>query len=380
MRNEFLAGITLAITRACFASVALHADNRILISAEINDTPVRLAFDTGSEGSILFRKAADRIGLKTPVEVSSETGPTGAVRVVTADECWLNFGGVCQKFKFSVFDAPEYQSWDVDGCIAWKSVCARIVSVNAEQGLCTISDRLPSDLSSWVKWQLTANSRLLTFGRTNDKSFMKIGVDTGSDSGVQLSLRQWNRWLAEHVRQPATVEALFTPGDGLIIREVLRAASITLDGVTLVDVPVTSVTSATDQGFEQSDAVLGLFALSRLELLVDGKQGVAYTRPVGSPSQQYDYNRLGAVFVPQDSSSKLVAYVLKGSEADRAGIRNGDRLLKIGELDTTRWRSDPGVLPLHRFWSQPAGTKLRLQLSRNDRTYEATVTLEEISQ
>jgi hypothetical protein len=59
-------------------------------------------------------------------------------------------------------------------------------------------------------------------------------------------------------------------------------------------------------------------------------------------------------------------------------IRDGDVLLKIGVLNVTRWRTDPLILPLSRFWSQPAGTKHRLTLKRGDETYETTVTLEDL--
>ncbi len=62
-----------------------------------------------------------------------------------------------------------------------------------------------------------------------------------------------------------------------------------------------------------------------------------------------------------------MADVADESPAYEAGIRNDDVLLKIGELDATKWRTDPKVLPLSRFWNSPAGTKLELTLKRGDR-------------
>src|SRR5690242_15954824 len=78
------------------------------------------------------------------------------------------------------------------------------------------------------------------------------------------------------------------------------------------------------------------------------------------------------------SNDDLIAHVVDGSPAHEAGIRNGDVLLKIADLDVTRWRTDPTVLPLSRFWQEPAGTKLRLTIRRGNETPEISVLLRNI--
>jgi hypothetical protein len=379
MRNALLPGVTLAVTLVGFGPTAIHADSRILIDAKINERPVRLAFDTGSESSILFRSVADRLELRVVGEPPAESGPTGAVRAVWTEACRLELCGYRQSFRFGVIDAPAYQTWDMDGCIAWKDVRLRVIHLDSERRRCTVSDELPSDLRGWTKWRLMPDSRLLTVECSNNQSVVKIGIDTGCSTGVQLNGRPWSAWQKERT-QPATLEARYGPGGGLSVHEVYRAKSIVLGSLVLEDVPVTSMTPSADAGFEHSDAILGLFSFSRLELLLDGKRGTLYTRPIANSSLQYDYNRLGAVFVPLNSgmSDDLIAHVARGSVADLAGIRNGDQLMKIGDLDATKWRSDPAVLPFHRFWSQPAGTKLRLRLSRDGEPYEVEITLKDL--
>jgi hypothetical protein len=64
------------------------------------------------------------------------------------------------------------------------------------------------------------------------------------------------------------------------------------------------------------------------------------------------------------------------SVVQRKGGREGFVVLAV--LKVTNWRTDPLILPLSRFWSQPAGTKHRLTLKRGDETYETTVTLEDL--
>jgi C-terminal processing protease CtpA/Prc len=78
------------------------------------------------------------------------------------------------------------------------------------------------------------------------------------------------------------------------------------------------------------------------------------------------------------TSEALEAYVLSGTPASEAGIRDGDALLKIDALDTTKWRTDPTVLPLARFWERSAGTKLTLLLKRDGKELSVTVTLRDL--
>jgi S1-C subfamily serine protease len=123
---------------------------------------------------------------------------------------------------------------------------------------------------------------------------------------------------------------------------------------------------------------LGLEALKRLDLIVDGKHGIAYLRPKQTTSAPGDHNRLGAVFVPRDDQSDdLVARVLDGSPAFEGGIRNGDVLLSVGGRDVTTWRTDPGD-PYNWAFESPAGTALELTVKRGDLTFKATVLLREI--
>ena len=114
-------------------------------------------------------------------------------------------------------------------------------------------------------------------------------------------------------------------------------------------------------------------------MIIDGQVGVAHLHPRDPPAPPYDHNRLGAVFTPVNlQTDDLIGRVADGSPAQEAGIRNGDILLKIGDLDATKWRSDPAVMPLSQFWTRPPGTKLELTLKRGEKIYRANVVLRQI--
>jgi TPR repeat protein len=76
-------------------------------------------------------------------------------------------------------------------------------------------------------------------------------------------------------------------------------------------------------------------------------------------------------------SDPLVAHVAPASPAYLAGIRDHDVLLKIDDLDITKWRTEPQLLR-PRYWERPEGTTYRLTLKRGEREYQTTVVLKRI--
>src|SRR5208283_2475928 len=123
----------------------------------------------------------------------------------------------------------------------------------------------------------------------------------------------------------------FTPGEGLVVREESWADRITFGPLVLTCVPVMEATPTEEaSGGPHFEGELGLAALKRLDLIVDGGNGRAYLRTKTTAPPPYRHNRLGAEFVPTESpGSELVARVAGGSPAEEAGIRDGDVLLKL---------------------------------------------------
>jgi S1-C subfamily serine protease len=125
---------------------------------------------------------------------------------------------------------------------------------------------------------------------------------------------------------------------------------------------------------DKSDGTLGLAALSRLELIVDGKNSMAYLQSKTTLPPVYPHNRLAAVFVPTVThTNEAVALVVPGGPAYEAGVRNGDILLQVDEVRVVGWSYNW----LSRF-GMPAGTKLHLMLQRDGTNFEAVATLRQI--
>ena len=123
-------------------------------------------------------------------------------------------------------------------------------------------------------------------------------------------------------------------------------------------------------------ATLGLEALRHLDLVVDGKHGVAYVRPLEASLSDYHY-RAGVAFVPEDlqhPKADRFARVLEGTPAYEAGIRNGDVLLKVNGRSWTELPEGPNDVSMQ----HPPGTSVAFTVRRGGTTFTATVVLQEL--
>ena len=387
--------IILAIILTFFCITAIKADDeRIWVHAKINGNPVRLVLDTGTSGDIaLYSTTVKRLGIKyTPPDSHSGSGLTS---VGWTEPCNLDLGTNNANFSFhtddisfgkgirlGVLEVPEYLKPSEDGIIGWAAIKDKVISIDA------VTDKISFDApgllggDKWKTIQLETRLGLLALDIILENGTNGVVLlDTGSSHGVEINPQKWSKWKLSHTNQPSTFESYYSPSIGPVIREESWADKISLGSLMLTDVPVMEA-DANDMALAslpqtQYVATLGLAALKRLDIIVDGQNGFAFIRPKITAPLPYQHNRLGADFVPKDSQSDdLIAHVANGSPAYKAGIRDGDILLKAGKLDVTKWRTDTNPPTDH--VEQPAGTKLKLTLKRSDKIFKTTAILQNI--
>lgn len=362
---------------------AYAEDQRIWLSdVKINGQPARFIFDTGAGGLLIMRDTAERLGLKVIKPSPPYRPPPGLVAVGWTEKCRLTLGDTTIKTRLVWGEFPKGVNLEFDGTIDWPSVNKRIFSIDAAKQSVKFLDQVPNEAASWTKLRVQANSSLLNLEipGTDGKTAI-IYLDTGDIFGVTLNPQKWTEWKAAHTNQPMTLEAGYTGPLGFFAAEETWAHEITLGPLKITEVPVHGIYFPKPASASESRArpmfTLGLAAMSRLDIVIDGKHNLAYLRPKTTPPLPYTYNRLGAGFVPLGlKSDDLVACVVDGSPAYEAGIRNGDILLKIDEQDVTKWRTSGK--PNHPFREQPVGTRLQLTLKRGDKIFTTTAVLQDI--
>jgi hypothetical protein len=388
----------LLITLACGlclmpASGQTDSDlgNHIILNVRINGQKARLAFDTGADTSVLFRNSAERLGVKAIVR-SSNTMPSnsipGRIFVQSSEPFELTLGDANMTTTFKILDNASAIGFD--GILSWNFFQYKAMRIDGPKGTVTFLEKLPEDVEQWPHWKLVdrsarnLGSKWLGFviPAANDHSGA-VYIDTGADAGISLSQHQLEVWKAENPHAAGTMDAIYYPGlkEGLVIREVFWAANLKLaEGLTFSNVDI-SLCPPSEGYIPNYVARLGMFAICQIDIVVDAQNKMVYIKPAAERTNApyYNYNRIGAVFTPLSlSGGDLIAHVFMDSPAYEAGVRDGDVLTKIGELDATKWKTDPRILPLGRFWSQPAGTRINIECRRGEETLKFSITLKEI--
>ena len=353
----------------------------------VNGEPVRLAFDTGSDAPVLFRPVAERLGLKITEPPADAKISAGQIRVGRTEAVQLQFGtrngAKIVTDRLAVVDMPGGLRPDVDGVIGWGSLRDNffVFDVSSSKVSIDATGQPPEPAGAWQRVGLRKGSRLLVldFSGESGRIAGSVLIDTGSSAGVHLSAERWREWRTAHPDAPTTMDAYVMPGVGLVVREMSWVRELSIGPLNLTDVTVQEASSAEAAMASGYEATLGVAALKRQDVVIDGKNGVAYFARRQAPSPPLAHNRLGAVFTPSDlQHDPLEAHVATGSPAEAAGIRNGDVLLTIDAIDVTKWRTDSAGMAMGTFWQRPAGTKFLLTFRRGDREFAITVTLRDI--
>jgi hypothetical protein len=362
------------------ATAGMNADGtRFIVNGIINNKPATLALDTGAGADlVLFRPSAERLGLSfsdVPMALGRPDGMTPSeltkpYRVTAFD--------ITGKMSFAIIDIPI--SVDaIDGIVGWPLLRDNILQIDADRQALKSLDEVPQEARAWTSLRLRRKSSYLTLEIPGPHGEGGILIDTGSAGGVSLNPERWQAWTNAHPNRPKTLAASYSPGSGMVIGEESWSQRFSLGPLTLTDVPVTQADrSDIALGSPGYQATLGIAALRRLELVVDGKKGVVYLRPQNGRSRPYPYNRAGVVFAPRSlqgsGTNSLIAHVIEGSPAYDAGIQNGDMLVKINQ----QWSTNRPQLSTHLFRTLPAGTRIDLTLKRGEGTVNTTVVLRDI--
>ena len=342
----------------------------------IKDQRVHLVFDTGADFSVLFRSAAEHLKLKLIEPPLGKQPASGLATNPVTEICDFAFGRVSGRIQFLVVTLSPFSETQADGVVSWDAFRSNVFEFKATKGM-EISSMVPPRALEWPKFKQRNDSRKLAFDADGEDTQHRIVyVDTGDPGGVTLNHALWEKWLATRAQQPATMLSMDSMQAGVLFKKELWADEISIGSLVITNVPVCELDLKEE--FDDHAATLGLYALRRLDFVLDGKNGIVYARPRGDVPPAYVHNHLGAVFDPEGSTQNaFLGHVASGSPAYLAGIRDGDVLLKVDDLDVTKRRTDPPILSRH-FWEEPPGTTYKLTLKRGDREYQATVTLKSI--
>ncbi len=254
--------------------------------ASINGHPARLDLDTGASSTVLFAARAGRLGLKS-AEVSEPAPVTIAGQTLTAPLPMFRLPWY-YRLAFITMKGPA-----LDGLVGWPEIRDNILVFDAERRTVRSVEQLPPETAGWLKLKLVPNRWLLLEIPLAGGKTGTLEVDTGSPYGVEMPPGQWKEWRTAH---PKAAVASYLGGVlsfGIHFWHMAWADQIQLGPITVADVVVEDMPA--DQGaYLQSNASgatavwsIGVYALRRLDLVVDGKNGFAYVHPKAPPGPPF---------------------------------------------------------------------------------------------
>ena len=256
-------------TRAAFAG------------ATVNGQPVRLMLDTGAPVSTLSVEAARRFGLAFPPPSTRFAGERERPLSLTGP-LQLGMGPDIRTVPLLVRPGDHW-----DGIIGWPEVRHNILVFDSVRRMILRASTLPPETAGWVKMKLHPGSYLGLDTTWPDGRPATLLIDTGAPQGAALPPMRWRDWRREHPAAATTSEGYDAPGVGNTVFEEVWATELQLGALTLRDVPVRKAVPFEVDLFNHYAGTLGMYALARLDLVIDGIHGVAYLRPRPPPGPPY---------------------------------------------------------------------------------------------
>ncbi|MGP8198009.1 MAG: aspartyl protease family protein [Limisphaerales bacterium] len=260
----------------------------VVANLAINGQPVHMMLDTGAASTLLYSTAAKRVGLDFAPprrEVAA-----GAFEIVAgmSEPTRVTVGAQTFTSPLPVYSpSPSSRQPSAtmeDGVIGWPEVRNNILVFDAAHRTVRSVARLPKETDGWLKLRVLPRSTLMLETPLSDGKRGVILVDTGAPQGVQLSPARWQETRAAHPDEPLVTINHSTWSIGPFAAQAMWADEIKLGALTLTGLPVENMPPAEADWLNQADpgaevaGVIGLRALAHLDLVVDGRNGLAYAR------------------------------------------------------------------------------------------------------
>lgn len=271
----------LSLLVCCVALTACKhvEEGRFLADVHINDKPAKLAYDTGSESTLIFSKTVRRVGLKEARHPSGSP-PPGKVMLGQTDFCRVKLRDDSYSLKLSTLHLPWWWGFDVDGVIGWPDMADDLIEIDAANAMMTGLKELPAETRRWLKLPLYTHTGVLALEIPREDG--KIGIveiDTGNSAGVSLAPERWEQWKTAHPKARKGWTFSIMPGTGATFGRRYSADDLNLGPLMLNHVPVRKA-NRTEIGIANGGGIfegsIGFRALERMNLIVDRKNQVAY--------------------------------------------------------------------------------------------------------
>jgi len=357
---------------------------RIWAVARVNGRVARFLLDTGTSYPVLITHATmRRLGLAIrqtpapglPLEVSQ-----GFTTLRFTEDCEIRFARHARTGSLAVFSEtldPLFRRGRIDGIVGWSILRQLTLAFDWTTGRVRAVKAVPNEARQWTRWPIESNPTLVVRIPLGSATAHRVEIDTGSPCALSIEEALWDTLPIDRT-DIRTLVGAFHGSAGIIVEPVAWAGRVAVGPDSIAGLPVHRFKHPPSRP-RPVQAILGTLGLSRFDVYIDGPKGVVYARPRETFHWPCSYNRLGACFVPRKiGDERVFAHVLNDSPAHKAGVRDGDQLLRINDRDVAELNVRARSGRLGGFNEADAGTEYKLTLKNDAGIRTVTVKLEEL--
>lgn len=323
-----------------------YTSNRIYLKCQVNDTiPGNFLFDTGCYG-IYYDSI---FGLQNKLiyynnSVSPLKNNSLHERPYEQRKQILLFEDV--KYFTSIAELANLKSMDgrqIDGIIGWDLFDKKMVEfnfINSYVKVHAYNDTVIESSFKKIPLKQTEDGFLVKAEIDINDSLKITGdfiLDFGCTGEVLLNHSTVENYkIKEKVRNVLSVNSRYGNLLGKTSVFHTRVKKVLLDDFLFID-PIISCSDNDDGVLENRSfiGVIGMRVLERFDIIIDFKRHFIYFRKNKKFSNRFKYISAGLYFVDRTDITEgwIVNFIVTNEQADKAGIKNGDLITHINNID-----------------------------------------------
>jgi hypothetical protein len=229
---------------------------------------------------------ARRLGLKS-ADISEPTAISLNGQTLTAPVSIFSFPWSLRLMTMTHLWSPP------DGVVGWPDIRDNILVFDADRRTVRSVPQLPPETADWLKLRVVPGDWLFLAIPMADGKTGTAEVDTGSDLGLEMTPAQMKEWKAAHRKSilPSSLAGVGSFGVYILHAgwaDEINVGLLKLTDTVVHDMPATQAAVIQGNGpGSQAAWSIGMWALNRLDLVVDAKNGFAYVHPKPPPGPAY---------------------------------------------------------------------------------------------
>jgi len=371
--------VALALIQAPVEVPFHKGEESLIVDAAVNGRNISCMFDTGFGGCI---DVSNTIDLGDPTGSITLRDFVGEIQAPTVNVKTLKLGtkSIETSDMEAVLSPPEDYSFiygrHCDGIMGFEVIKNNITEINFQNSkfifypkTYDISTKKPDNKTTFLVKMLPLGTNAIELPVTTpDGKILTMALDTGNSFYATThrdSLERVGLW--ESSRDPKYT-SLAGVASGSVVSWDKKMSNMTIFGVPvpastwdIIDLPSSSA---------DSDGTVGFQFLKNFNITIDyGRRRVWLENWTGKVDNDPP-GELGVSAAYSNESRKVLIYnITPDSPADVAGIKKGDEVLSIGDIDLT---GNISFKKLQKMLAGPVGSKVKLSLSRqgNLKRYE----------